>query len=152
MKPLDGYLTKSRYLDGHWAMENLVRFRSSQFPSYKTEVEGPNFENGVYGKRIAEYLCGKLPLYGFQVADCFAEDWGWMVCIKHDRKYPLFIGCGHSQESEDSFLCFIEPNRPVIRKWFRKIDVREDVSTLKDALIKILKSDPLIHTVEWSED
>lgn len=130
-------------------MEKLIRFRSNQFPSHNTDVEGPNFENGVYGKRLADYLSDRLISHGYQIADCFAEDWGWMVCIEHDRKYPLFVGCGHSEEFEDGFLCFVEPNKPEIRRWFRKIDVREDVSKLQGALKAILENDPLIYSVEF---
>ena len=132
-------------------LDTIVRFRSPQFPSHNSNVEGPNFENGVYGKRLAEYFCGRLPSYGFQVADCFAEDWGWMVELKHDRKFPFFVGCGHAEGQDDNYLCFIEPSKPVIRRWFKKMDVRDDILALKNALAKILENDPQIHSIEWSE-
>ncbi len=132
-------------------MKTRVLFKSKQFPSFGSEVEGPNFDSGVYGKRLADYLCEKLTRHGFQIADSFAEDWGWMVEIKHDRSFPLFIGCGHSQESDESYLCFVEPDKPVIRKWFRKIDVGDTVMGLASALGKILEADPLIYSVEWED-
>lgn len=130
-------------------MKTLVSFKSNQFPSFGSEVEGSNFDNGVYGKRLADYLCEKLAKQGFQITDCFAEDWGWMVAIKHDRKFPLFIGCGHSDDADDSYLCFVEPDGPVIRNSFKTIDVRDTVTDLKTALKKIIEADPLIHSIEW---
>ncbi len=132
-------------------MKTHVTFRSNLFPSYGSDVEGPNFENGVYGKRLADFLSEKLPSQGFHIADCFAEDWGWLVAIKHDQKFPLFIGCGHSEESDDCYVCFIEPNKPVIRRWFKRIEVGDSVSNLASSLNKILEADPLIHSIEWNE-
>ena len=130
-------------------MQTKVKFRSDQFASYVSDVEGPNFENGVFGKRLAEYLSEKLQNHGFEVADCFAEDWGWEVDIKHDRNFPLFIGCGHSEEFDNAFLCFIEPDRPMIRRWFRKIDVQDVVLSLCGALKLILESDGEIYDIDW---
>ena len=51
----------------------------------------------------------------------------------HERPvsgYRLWIGCGNYEEYPDGFLCFIEPSKPFVRKWFRKIDTTDRLSAL----------------------
>ena len=52
---------------------------------------------------------------------------------------------------QDQLLCFIDPSTPVIRKWFKKIDTRQEVTRLAQALEKILASDPDIRDITWNE-
>lgn len=47
-------------------MKTHVEFNSDKFPSYDTEEEGVNYEAGVYGKRLAEYLRDKLTTKGIK--------------------------------------------------------------------------------------
>ena len=130
-------------------MQTQVTFKSDAFPSFNSDIEGPNFEAGVFGKRLADNIAGKLPDFGFEVATSYAEDWGWAVEIRHDGKFPLFVGCSHVEDTKDGFQCFIEPSKPYIRRWFKKIDVRETVTSLSAAIKAILETDPRIHSVEW---
>ena len=65
------------------------------------------------------------------------EDWGWMVELVNEE-FPLWIGCGHQDGTNDEFLCFIEPSKPVIRKGFKDIDTTVQVGRVSDALAKII--------------
>ena len=133
-------------------MRSHVEFRSDKFPSYGNNEEGTNFENGVFGKRLAEYLREKLDLKGMAISSVYPEDWGWCLEISHAENYQLFIGCGHYQEYENGFLCFVEPSEPYVRKWFKKIDVRETVEKVASALDAVLNKNKGIHSVRWWDE
>jgi hypothetical protein len=63
----------------------------------------------------------------------------------------LWIGCGHQHGEDEQFLCFIQPDKPIIRKWLKKINTTEKVSRVAKALEKIFTSDPEIRDVCWLE-
>jgi hypothetical protein len=130
-------------------MKTQVEFRSNKFPPYEGEEEEIN--PGLWGRRLAEYLKEKLDGSGIATDGIATEDWGCLLGVKNDA-FPLAIGCGHQDGGDDEFLCFIEPSRPVIRKWFRKIDTTQAVGRLSDALQKILASDPDIRDVKWADE
>ena len=130
-------------------MKTLVEFKSDKFPPYNGEEEAIN--PGLWGKRLAEYLQDKLPHYGLKVTGIGEEDWGWMVELENEV-FPLWIGCGHQNGEHNEFLCFIEPSKPFIRRWFKKFDTRAKVSRIADALKKTLESDSDIYDIVWSSD
>jgi len=127
-------------------VKTQVEFRSDKFPAYEGEEEEIN--PGLWGKRLAEYLKAKLPALGFEPEAIIVEDWGCLLSIKNDA-FPLAIGCGHQYGDDDQFLCFIEPSKPVIRKWFKKIDTIQQVERLSAALQDIFASDADIREVKW---
>lgn len=127
-------------------MKTQVEFRSNKFPPYSNEEE--ELDPGVWGKRLAEYLGLKLSELGVDAEDIVPEDWGWYVPIKIDG-FTLALCCGHQQGDNDQFLCFTDPKVPVIRKFFKKIDITPQLSRLVSALEKILASDPDIRDVTW---
>lgn len=130
-------------------MKTQVEFRSDKFPPYDVEQEEIN--PGLWGKRLAEYLQKSLANYGVKVTCIGAEDWGWMVELENEE-FPLWIGCGHQQGDNDEFLCFIEPSKPFIRKWFKKIDTTLQVDRVSEALRNVLESDPDIRNINWSSE
>ena len=130
-------------------MKIQVEFRSDKFPPYDGEEEQIN--PGLWGKRLAEYLQKNLPHHGVKVTGIGAEDWGWMVELENDE-FPLWIGCGHQNGDNDEFVCFIEPSKPFIRKWFKKIDTKESVNRVVIALANVLESDSDIRDIKWSSD
>lgn len=130
-------------------MKTQVEFRSQKFPPYEGEEEEIN--PGLWGKRLAEYLKAKLASWGFDTQEIVLEDWGCLLPIKNDA-FPLAVGCGHQYGDDDQFLCFIEPGKPVIRKWFKKIDTTPQVERVSAALQNILASDPDIREVNWSDE
>ncbi len=133
-------------------MRTHVEFRSDKFPSYEEDVEGDNWSAGVYGKRLADYLVEKLPQHGIEVARHLAEDWGWYIEIKHDDRFTLSIGCAHYQEYNNGFLCFVEPSKPVIRRWFKKIDASRSIKKITSALDTILTGDREITAIRWWDE
>jgi hypothetical protein len=133
-------------------MRTHVEFRSDKFPSYEDDVEGVNWKSGIYGKRLADYIVERLPQHGIEVARHLAEDWGWYIEIKHDGGFTLSVGCGHYQEYKNGFLCFVEPSKPVIRKWFKKIDTSSSIKKITSALDTILTGDREIIAIRWWDE
>jgi hypothetical protein len=133
-------------------MRTHVEFRSNKFASYENDIEGVNWSAGVYGKRLADYLAERLPQHGIEVARHLAEDWGWYIEIEHDGGFTLSVGCGRYQEYENGFLCFVEPSKPVIRRWFKKIDISSSIKRTASALDSILNGDPEITELRWWDE
>jgi hypothetical protein len=129
-------------------MKTQVTFRSTHFPPYEGEEEQIN--PGLWGKRLAEYLVEHLKPYGIETDEMIAEDWGWYIPIKNDR-FQLAICCGHQMGDDDEFLCFTDPSTPVIRRFFRKIDVTDELTRVVAAMDSVLSSDPAISDIEWTE-
>ena len=130
-------------------MKTQVEFRSNKFPAYEGEEEQIN--PGLWGKRLAEYLQQKLRAEGIEAGEIYSEDWGWAIPINNKEPFATWVGCGHQDGDDDEFLCFIEPGKPVIRKFFKKIDTTQAVGRVAAALDKILTSDPEIREVRWVE-
>jgi hypothetical protein len=128
-----------------------VEFETDAFPSYPGEDEEIN--PGMWGKRLAEYLCSELPAYGITPTQPCAEDWGWMIPIQN-QAFRMFIGCGNQQETDTNrFLCFIEPSRKYVPKWlFSKVDAQPDINRVAHALNQILTSHPDIHNLRWWDE
>jgi hypothetical protein len=124
-----------------------VEFRSDLFPSYESEEEGVNFQT-IWGKRLAEFLQIKLREEGFETKEPYAEDWGWELPIKNDA-FSLYVGCGHYEEYLDGYLCRLDPDKPFVRRFFKKIDTRPRLTQLQRAIDKILTTTPGIHDIKW---
>jgi len=99
-------------------------------------VDAPT-EDVPAGQRVAELLAAELPRHGYRVTDVHSEDWGWRVAIAN-AAFPLWIGCGHYEEYADGHLCFIEPSRPYLRRWLKRVATSEVVEGLAGALEGIL--------------
>ena len=129
-------------------MKTQVSFRSNKFPPYEGEEEQIN--PGLWGKRLAEYLVDQLNKMGIETEEIIPEDWGWYIPIRNDG-FRLAICCGHQFGDDDEFLCFTDPAKPVVQKFFRKIDVTEQLGRIVSAMEKILTSDSDIRNVEWTD-
>ncbi len=99
-------------------MRTHLSFRSDDFPACEGEDAAVN--PGRHGKRLADFLAAGLPAHGFAATSVGAEDWGWMVELENEA-FPLWIGCGNDDDVDNGFLCFIEPSKPFVRKWFSRI-------------------------------
>ena len=128
-------------------MKTQVEFRSAKFPPYEGEEEQIN--PGLWGKRLAEYLSAKLTEKGITTGELIAEDWGWYIPIEN-KEFRLGLCCGHQNGEDDEFLCFTDPDRPVIKKLFRKIDATAPLTRLTEALRAILSADPDIREIVWT--
>ncbi|MGC3982613.1 MAG: hypothetical protein QM808_15295 [Steroidobacteraceae bacterium] len=129
-------------------MKTQVEFRSSKFPPYEGEEEQIN--PGLWGKRLAEYLVEKLAAKGIETEGMSAEDWGWHVSVRNEG-FPIALCCGHQYGDDDEFLCFTDPHTPIVRKFFKKIDVTVELARLTEALQQILASDPDIREIVWMD-
>ncbi len=129
-------------------MNTQVTFRSNKFPPYDGEQEQIN--PGLWGKRLAEYFVEKLKETGIETEEIIPEDWGWYIPIKNDG-FRLAICCGHQDGDDDEFLCFTEPDKPIVKNWFKKIDATEQLGRLVAAMEKILAADQEIWNVDWSD-
>jgi hypothetical protein len=129
-------------------MKTFAEFRSSKFPAY--EGEEARINPGLWGQRLAEYLVAKLPEHGLAPGEPIAEDWGWYVPVKVDGA-ALALCCGHQYGEDDVFLCFTDPQQPVVRKLFKKVDVTAQLTRLVGAVDAILSADPDIHDVSWRD-
>ena len=129
-------------------MKTQVEFRSSKFPPYEGEEEEIN--PGLWGRRLAEYLVQKLAESGVETEDIIAEDWGYYIPVRNEG-FELALCCGHQNGDDDEFLCFTEPDKPVIKKLFRNVDATARLSGLIEALENILSSDPDIREIVWIE-
>jgi hypothetical protein len=123
-----------------------VEFRSGRFPVSENEEERTN--PGIFGKALAEFLGDSLRREGFDIQEPFPEDWGWVIPVANE-KFRLWIGCGNYQEYPDGFLCFIEPHTSFVRDFIKKIDVREDVSALQQAMDRVLTEQAGIREKRW---
>jgi hypothetical protein len=105
-------------------MRTHLEFTSKEFEIVPGEDEQTN--PGVYGLRLAEFLVSQLIAKGYQPAE-LAEDWGYCVMLANPS-FSSFVGC--SSYGDDRWLIQIEPCKPAVRKWFKKIDTTEWVERL----------------------
>jgi hypothetical protein len=123
-----------------------VEFRSDAFPAQPGEEGKVN--PGRWGKALALYLRHELLMRGFATGEPYAEDWGWAVPLQNDA-FPLWVGCGNDEEHPDGFLVFIEPSKPYVRRWFRKVKTTMIVERVAGALDYSLRANPAVRDVAW---
>lgn len=127
-------------------METHVEFRSDKFPPLDGEEKLINPD--LWGKRLADFLREGLRKQGFETGEPIAEDWGWLVPVVN-KSFRLRIGCGHYQEYDDGFLCFIEPHKPFVRKFLKRVDTRQRISALRQAMDIVLAEEEGIRSKRW---
>jgi hypothetical protein len=127
-------------------METHVEFRSDKFPPLDGEERLIN--PGLWGKRLADFLREGLRKQGFETQEPIAEDWGWALPVVNNS-FRLWIGCGHYQEYEDGFLCFIEPHKPYVWKFLKRVDTRERIAALRQATDKTLSPEEGVRSKRW---
>ena len=88
--------------------------------------------------------------HGFEPEEIIAEDWGWYVPIKNEG-FRLAVCCGHQYGDDDEFLCFTDPDTPVVKRLFKRIDATPQLTRLTEAMRRILAADSEIRDVVWSE-
>ena len=131
-------------------MHSQVTFRSTAFLATPCDTA---YAPHTYGKRLAEYLAARLPQQGFPVRAALGEDWGWRIDLGH-RSFPISIGCANcpaDNGADGTFLCFIKPDQPHIRRLMRRIDTRADIARLVQAVDNILRSDSRIRDIRWTD-
>jgi hypothetical protein len=128
------------------ALRTHVGFRSDAFPARTGEEEQIN--PGRWGAALVEYLGPQLTQRGFTPKAVITEDWGYLIDLENPE-FRLWIGCGNYDEYPDGFLCFIEPSKPFVRRWLRRVETADRVNAVADALEAALKTHARIHDVRW---
>ena len=123
-----------------------VEFRSDRFPPLEGEEEEIN--PGLWGKLLANFLREGLLLWGYEVPQPIPEDWGWVLRILN-QPFRMWIGCGHYQEFDDGFLCFIHPHKQRIWRGLRRIQTSESIEKLQKAMDEILIESAGIRAKRW---
>jgi hypothetical protein len=129
-------------------MKTFVYFKSDSFPSYKDEEEQIN--EGIWGKRLAEYLMNRLLQHHIAVEPFIIEDWGYYIPLSIDN-VKLAVCCANQDGTANQFVCFTDPKGPIKRQWFRKIDISSQLDKLINVLNQILQSDESIYDIDWSD-
>ena len=123
----------------------------SHFEFRSPDLLTRNDEAVPYCKPVAEMLATQLPAYGYEVERIVQDDWGWLVRLVNPS-FPLWIGCGHYEEYLDGHLCFIEPSRPYVRRWLKRVSTAEIVERLATALEKIVRDSGEATDLHWWTD
>jgi hypothetical protein len=129
-------------------MKTHVEFRSTKFPPYDGEEDEIN--PGLWGRRLTEYLAGKLAEYGIATEEMILEDWGCYLPVKNEG-FRLALCCGHQDGEDDRFTVFTDPATPKVKKLFRTLDATPQLTRLVEALREILEADPQIREIEWQD-
>lgn len=127
-------------------MRTHVEFRSDAFPAEVGEEALIN--PGRWGKVLADYLRAELSARGLVGPLPYAEDWGWAIPLDNPD-FSLWVGCGNYEERPDGFLCFIEPSKPYVRRYLRRIDTRSKVEAVAAAIDGALRANLRIREILW---
>jgi hypothetical protein len=123
-------------------------FRSDAFP---VEADEEEYNPGIHGRKLATFLFQQLEQLGLPAKTPTQEDWGWIVPINNPR-YNVFLGCGPYQEYKDGFLVFIEPCKPFIRKWFRRIETGPVISPIICAAYMAIENSKSVYGLRWWDE
>lgn len=134
-------------------METHFLITSAEFSPTPGELdqEHDDFINpGLYALELANFLERKLTQRGYPTRFRCQEDWGHWMELEHQGKFTLAVCCantGADVDGQAEHRIFLNPDKPVIRKFFKKIDVRSDLEKLAATLRELLESDSAIKTV-----
>jgi len=123
-------------------MRTHLEFRSGDLLDEQSEDGEPR------GERVAKLLADHLFAHDFQVERVHAEDWGWRIQLDNDA-FPLWIGCGHYEEYPDGYLCFIEPSKPYVRRWLKRVPTMDTVERLATAMERIVQDSEKARDLRW---
>lgn len=125
-----------------------ITFDSPHFPRHARDEE---LANALYmhGFALAAYIGEALGQRGTTVSAYVAEDWGWYCEIRH-QEFALAYGVV-AEFDEEEFLIQLIPDKPFVRKLFRKIDISAPLAQLQDNVFAILQAAPSSSPPVWSE-
>jgi hypothetical protein len=126
-------------------MRSNLEFRWSELSDAGSDEAAPR------AQEVAQLLADELPRHGFDVSYVSEEDWGWRVTVAN-QAFPLWIGCGHYEEYDDGFLCFIEPRTSSVRRFLKRLPTTETVERLATAIERIIQESGKAHHIRWWTD
>lgn len=125
----------------------IITFDSPHFPRHARDAELVNDEE-MFGYALASHITEALAERGTTVTACIAEDWGW-YCEVRLPDTAIAYGVSGGPDS-DAFLIQFIPDKPFVRKLFRRIDVSEPLARLQDDVFAILQAAPSSSPPRWS--
>ncbi len=134
-------------------MQTHYLITSNYFPATKGELdpEHEDFINeGIFALGLADFLASKLADQGYPTKFRCQEDWGHWLELEHEGKFTLAVCCTSTQETfeeQSEFRVFLSPDKPIVRKLFKKISVEDDLNRLSNALNKIFEDSAEIENV-----
>ena len=128
-------------------MQTQLEFHSPDFRD--PDGQGNTYNPDIQGRTLAAYLSQKFRDRGFD-GQVIEEDWGWMIELKREP-FPLWLGCA-SHGGSEGWLVFIEPSKPIVRKWFKKFDTRAEVSVTAKILEEVVTESGATNLKWWSGD
>ncbi|MFM5949104.1 MAG: hypothetical protein ACKOPM_07730 [Novosphingobium sp.] len=128
-------------------MRTHLEFDSALFE--EPEGVGNTYNPDIQGAKLAKFLSGEFKALGYSGA-IIEEDWGWMIDLAKDE-FPTWLGCA-SYSGPTGWLVFIEPSKPFVRRWLKKIDARPTVAKIADQLETILTTKGGATSLNWWSD
>jgi len=125
----------------------IITFDSPHFPRHPRDAELANTD-AMFGFALASHIGEALAERGITVTAYVAEDWGWYCEIRLPET-AIAYGVAGGPDS-DAFLIQFIPDKPYVRKLFRKIDISEPLARLQDDVFAILQAAPSSSPPEWS--
>lgn len=132
-------------------MINHVIFTSRAFrptPSELNEDHEDYINPGIFALELADFLADGLSKHGYPIRFRCQEDWGHWMEVEHSGDFKLALGCANVEDddglTDQHRIIILKPTKPIVRKLFRKIDVREPVGALLGTICEILERDSRI--------
>jgi len=128
-------------------MDTHYIFYSDSFSPTQGELdeEHDDYINpGIFAKELADFLEEKLLEHGYNVIFRCPEDWGHWLELEHEGGYTLAVGCANTGEVEEGAAqhrVFLSPDKPFVKKLFRRIDVSSDIERLSGTIKSILAAE-----------
>ncbi len=139
-------------------MKTYFMFTSTAFSPTPAELDpvDPDFINdGLYAMELADFIVRGLEACGHDHLRRGQDDWGHYIILKHDRKFELMVGCSNTEDTHNGLpehRVFLRPDKPVIRRFFRKIDVSADVESLSASISDLLENDSRIGDLRMGDE
>jgi hypothetical protein len=128
-------------------MRTHLEFHAAKFA--EPEGVGNTYNPDIQGAKLAGFLSSEFKALGYSGA-IIEEDWGWMIDLANDE-FPVWLGCASYAGPED-WLAFIEPSKPFVRRWFKKIDTRPTVAKVANLLEGVLTNKGGATGLNWWSD
>lgn len=124
-------------------MHSDFTFLCDAFRRRPEEAEGGEaFINpGIFAADLAAFVAEGLTRAGYRVGAPVVEDWGIALDITHDGGFRLMVGCNSDDfQKPVQHRVYLEPARPTIRRWFKRIDTRPATEPLSAALEALIRA------------
>ncbi|APG61954.1 hypothetical protein LPB140_02940 [Sphingorhabdus lutea] len=128
-------------------MKTLLSFQSDQFDTIN--CPGNEINPDIKGAKLADFLSEQFKAHGYS-GEIIEEDWGWMVELD-ESTFPLWIGCS-SYDDPPEWLIQVHPNKPYVRKWFKKIDTQAEVAKISLLLEEIMTKNGGATNLKWLDE